>query len=376
MKAKTTFSLKDQLFNPEKVAYLTDLFAAVYPAFPSVSFQQMVVDAFPQLELKARIEHIAVCLQKSLPPEYLTALDIILRALPPELDACLTDDDFGDFIIAPLNHFVAMYGCSAENLTPSLNALKTITKRFSAEDAIRYFINAFPDETVAFLQRCSADENYHVRRLASEGTRAKLPWSQKLVIDYKVPLPILNALYADNTRYVTRSVANHLNDVSKLDPTLVVETLARWQKSGQQREKEMAFIVKHSLRTLVKQGNQDALALLGFGETPEVTIRGFSTHTPTVKIGEAFEFVLTIESHKAQNIMADYVMRFASNGNKRGRKVFKLKQVALSAGQTIAIKKKHPMRLMTTRRLYEGTHEITLQLNGQAHGTLAFELVA
>ena len=79
---------------------------------------------------------------------------------------------------------MATYGCTADYLEISLDALKEITKRFSAEDAIRYFINAFPDKTLIFLLDCSNNDNYHVRRWASEGTRPKLPWSQKLTIDY------------------------------------------------------------------------------------------------------------------------------------------------------------------------------------------------
>ena len=112
----------------------------------------------------------------------------------------------------------------------SLKGLKEITKRFSAEDAIRYFLNAFPDKTLTFLIDCARDENYHVRRLATEGTRPKLPWAQKLTIDYHLALPILEILHGDKTRYVTRSVANHLNDISKIDPDLVLDTLRKWQE--------------------------------------------------------------------------------------------------------------------------------------------------
>lgn len=374
MKAKTSFSLKDQLFNPEKVAYLAALFAEAYPAFPTEAFCEEVTAAFPTLELKERITHIATVLHHRLPPDYLEAVGIILQALPPELDPSKTDDDFGDFIIAPLSAFVATYGCTAEYLDVSLNALREITKRFSCEDAIRYFINAFPEQTDAFLQACTADANYHVRRLASEGTRPKLPWSQKLNSHYTKPLPILNALFADKTRYVTRSVANHLNDISKLDPALVVRTLSQWQESGRQQPKEMAFICKHALRTLVKQGNQEALGLLGFGAKPNITITNFETSTPTVVIGESFVFTLTIHSHAQQNLLVDYLMTFASDGKKAGQKVFKLKQLELAADQTATINKKHPMRLMTTRRLYSGEHRITLQVNGEAYGTLSFDL--
>ena len=375
LQAKPTFSLKDQLFNPEKVAYLAQQISAAYPDFAADDFCEAVVSKFPELELKARISHITEQLKAFLPADYLTALDILVRALPPQLDPTKTDNDFGDFIHAPLADFVAMYGCSAEFLTDSLNALHKMTRRFSVEDPIRYFINAFPDETMAFLMTCTTDDNYHVRRLASEGTRAKLPWSQKLVIDYARPLPILDALYTDNTRYVTRSVANHLNDIAKLDPDLVISTLARWKQSGKQVEKEMAFIAKHGLRTLVKQGNHDALTLLGFGEEPAINIIDFEIHTPTVTIGEALQFSLKIEAQKAQNLMIDYVMNFAGNGSKPGgRKVFKLKQVAVKPGQVVSIKKKHPMKLMTTRRLYEGMHTITLQVNGVEFDSAEFNL--
>ena len=376
MKAKPTFSLKDQLFNPEKVDYLASLIVQAHPDFAKEAFCQQVVEAFPDLELKARITHMTTCLQNYLPPDYLTALDIILRALPPELDPSKTDDDFGDFIIAPLSNFVALYGCTAEHLTDSLNALQEITKRFSAEDAIRYFINAFPDETLAFLMDCTSSDNYHVRRLASEGTRPKLPWSQKLTIDYRQPLPILTTLYADKTRYVTRSVANHLNDISKLDAGLVIETLKQWQKGQKQTDKEMAYVTKHALRTLIKQGNQAAFDLIGFGGKPDITVSAFITSTPQVKIGEAFEFTLQMHSHKKQNLVADYVMTFASDAKKPSQKVFKLKQLTLDKDEVITLNKKHPMRLMTTRRLYAGVHEITLQVNGQAYGSLEFDLIA
>lgn len=374
MKADPSFSLKDQLFNPEKVEYLATLIRQVHPPFAQQAFRQEVIEVFPELELKERIVHITTCLHTHLPQHYPDALQILLDALPPPLDPSKTDDDFGDFIFAPLSLFVATYGCTAAYLAISLPALKAMTMRFSVEDAIRYFINAFPDETMAFLIDCAAADNYHVRRLVSEGTRPKLPWAQKLLIHYSRPLPVLDALYADPTRYVTRSVANHLNDISKLDPDLVINTLQRWQESQRQREKEMAFITKHALRTLVKQGNPDALQLLGFGDEPDIDITTLVTTTPQVNIGDAFEFSLTLHSNKQQKLLVDYQMEFASDGNKRSKKVFKLKQLELDAGEVVTINKKHPMRLMTTRRLVPGEHRVILLVNGQVCGSLTFDL--
>ena len=375
MKAKSSFSLKDQLFNPDKVGYLAGLMVGAFPDFDRPGFQRDVVAALPELELKERIAHIATCLHHHLPADYPAALAIILDALPPELDPTQTDDDFGDFIFAPLSLFVATQGCTADYLAASLGALREITKRFSAEYAIRFFINSFPDETLAFLLDCAVDGHYHVRRLASEGARPKLPWAQKLVIDYRQPLPILERLFADPTRFVTRSVANHLNDVSKVDPAWVIETLGRWEASGQQTATEMAFVRKHGLRSLIKQGHPDALAMLGFGAEPDIEITRFSTSTPEVKIGEALEFVLEIRANSAQNLLVDYRMRFATEGKKQPQKVFKLKQLELASHEVVTLTKKHPMRLMTTRRLTLGEHQVVLQVNGQAMDSLTFDLV-
>ena len=43
MKAETTFSLKDQLFNPESVGRLASLFADAMPTFPGDAFQAAVL---------------------------------------------------------------------------------------------------------------------------------------------------------------------------------------------------------------------------------------------------------------------------------------------------------------------------------------------
>jgi len=376
MKATPSFSLKDQLFNQDKVDYLAHLIMQVQPEFDKVAFSKKVLNAFPTLELKERIAHISLCLHEHLATDYLTAVDVILKALPAELDPEKTDDDFGDFIFSPLSLYVATYGCEKRYLDVSLGALKELTKRFSAEFSIRFFINAFPAETLAFLQDCATDKNSHVRRLASEGSRPKLPWAQKLKIHYREPLDILNTLFADKTRFVTRSVANHLNDISKLEPELVIQTLKVWQTSKKQTDKEMAFITKHALRSLIKQGHPEAFKLIGYGEKPDINILEFSSKTEKVKVGEAFEFSFKLHSNKKQKLSIDYIMHFASQNKKESKKVFKLKQLELAKDEVIVLTKKHPMRLMTTKRLYEGVHRVTLQINGTAFDAIEFELLA
>ena len=159
--------------------------------------------------------------------DYPSSLNILLSALPPEIDPDKHDDDFGDFIFPPYGYFVAKHGCAETYLDISLDALEQMTKRFSAEWLIRFFLNAFPEQTCAKMIEWSTSQNYHVRRLASEGTRPNLPW-EKTVPNYTQAIQILDTLVADDRRFVTRSVANHLNDISKKGPDLVVVTLKKW----------------------------------------------------------------------------------------------------------------------------------------------------
>jgi 3-methyladenine DNA glycosylase AlkC len=372
---KEKFSLKDHLFNAEKVAFLSKAIAAVYPVFEHKAFEDEVIKAFPQLELKERIAHIRECLRKYLPSDYQESVAIILNALPAPLDETLTDNDFGDFIHAPYNDFVAHYGCNAQHLTFSLAALKEMTKRFSAEDSIRFFINAFPNETLQTLLEWSKDTNYHVRRLCSEGTRPKLPWSQKVNIAPEMALPILEYLFADNTRYVTRSVANHLNDIAKTQPDLVLETLKKWQQTKLQSEKEMNFIIKHATRTLIKIGNAEALSLLGFGDNKAIRIDNLQ-HDKTVSIGEKLTFSFSIFSETQKPLMIDYVVYFQSKqGTMSNKKVFKLQSINAAANAVIHISKRHTFRAeMTTRQLYLGMHKIDIQVNGGVVASFEFEL--
>ena len=370
------FSLKDHLFNAAKVSFLAQAIADVYAPFDKSSFEQAVLEAFPRLELKERIAHIRQCLRKYLPPDYNMAVEVILKALPAPLDENLTDNDFGDFIYAPFNDFVAHYGCNPEHLTFSLAALKEITKRFSAEDAIRYFINAFPHQTMQTLLDWSKEGNYHVRRLCSEGTRPKLPWSQKIHITPELALPILHNLYTDKTRYVTRSVANHLNDIAKIKPDVVVQTLKNWQKSQQQDEKEMAFITKHALRTLVKVGHTEALALLGYGNSAHIRLDNVQ-FDKTVKIGSQLNFSFSLHAQAEKALIVDYIVHFQSKqGLMRNKKIFKLQNMdTVVANSMTQISKRHTFKAdMTTRQLYAGTHKVEIQVNGSVLAAFEFEL--
>lgn len=162
-------------------------------------------------------------MHKFIPLLYLETIKIFV-------DSVKNEPDNEKFILVALTDYVAIYGCEKKYLKESLYALGELTKKFSAEDAIRYFINDFPKETYQQMLRWSKSKNEYQQRLASEGLRPKLPWSVKIDIDYKKGIKVLDNLFFNESRYVTRSVANHLNDISKIDPDLVLSTLKDGKK--------------------------------------------------------------------------------------------------------------------------------------------------
>ena len=368
--------LKDRLFNRANVTQLAHDLQRVYPPFDALSFIEQVMAPFPTLGLKERIAWISTCLHAHLPPAYPDAVAVIVRALPPPIDPMGSDHDFGAFIYAPYATYVARYGCSRDDLSRSLDALKAITTRCSAEDAIRYFIRSFPDDTLAVLQTWTQDPHYHVRRLCSEGTRPRLPWAINIPIPHTAPLPILTALFADRTRFVTRSVANHLNDLSTRDPDRVIALLADWAASGQQSDHEMGYIMRHALRTLVKQGHPGALILLGIDPDPLVRVVALDV-SPVVALDTSLEVTLTLHAPQAVKVVIDYILHFQNReGNPTRKKVFKLNTMTLPPDHPITVSKRHLFRRgMTTRPLYPGEHRIEIQLNGRLVAGQSFQVI-
>ena len=374
IKAVSTFSLKDQLFNAKTLAKLSSRLQAAHPAFPGKRFERAVLAKFPDLELKQRIGWMVTSLGEHLPGNFPAALEILHRALPEPLDPTRTDDDFGEFIWVVPGEYVARYGCSRKHLGPALAFLREATKRFSSESAIRPFLRAFPAETLEFVQTCTGDANYHVRRLASEGIRPFLPWAPRVELPVGDVIAVLDRLHADSTRYVTRSVANALNDVSKVESELAISTLQRWHGLQLQRADELHWMTRHALRTLVKRDSAPALELLGYPTRPQFQVTRVQS-SPRVIVGEAFEWQCTLRSLIAQRLRVALRVHFLKSNGRHSHKVFSVADAALGKGERLAISKRLPLRPATTRTLYPGTHFAELVVNGVPGKRRAFELI-
>jgi 3-methyladenine DNA glycosylase AlkC len=189
---------------------------------------------------------------------------VLMNSLPPTPQAAGITNDFGLHLYSPHSEYVARYCRTAEDLADSLDALRRFTCFFSAEDAVRYFLNDFPEQTMMAAHAWARDGDYRVRRLASESTRPALPWSPRIGLPADAGLLVLDQLYSDSSRYVTQSVANHLGDIAATDPDLALATLTRWKANARASDKEFNFIAREALKTKLKQGWPAAYEFLGY----------------------------------------------------------------------------------------------------------------
>jgi 3-methyladenine DNA glycosylase AlkC len=150
----------------------------------------------------------------------------------------------------PISRYIERHG--NENWSLSLSFLKELTKRFTAEYAIRPLLKEHPKEVMDELIAWTSDDNVHVRRLASEGVRIRLPWSQKLFValeEFERYETILTNLKDNPEKYVQKSVGNNLNDLFKDAPDKAKYIIAEWEKTPGSKAQE--WIIKHGMRNQV-----------------------------------------------------------------------------------------------------------------------------
>ena len=362
-------------FNPDMIAQMGGHLGQSGD-FDAGKFVKLATDGLEPLELKERSVHIREALRQTLPDDLEQAVKIMTAALHPEKarqDNSMDAGGIAGWAIMPMADYMATYGLS--DPARSLGTLREMTMRFTAEFAVRPFFVEAPEVTLAKFKEWAGDANFHVRRLASEGSRPRLPWGMRLqqfVDDPRPILPLLEMLKDDPEEYVRRSVANSLNDIAKDHPALVAEIAKDWLKDASD---ERVWVVKHACRTLVKDGHAPTLKALGYGP-PQLQLERLDIATPDVVLGGALEFTaeLTSTARSSQPLIIDYAIHHRKANGSTSPKVFKLKIAELAAGKSLKIKKKHGIKPITTRKYYAGTHHLELLVNGQSFGRADFEL--
>lgn len=349
------------------------------PSFDAGRFRSLATQGLEALEFKARAQHVCAALEATLPADFDAACRAIEAALAPVRgDEALAefhglDTGLAGWVVWPLTEYVARRGLEAPQR--ALAALHALTQRFSAEWALRPFIERHPALAFATLAEWARDTSPHVRRLVSEGSRPRLPWGLQLkglIADPSPTLPLLEALQDDPSEYVRRSVANHLNDIAKDHPELLAQWLERHLPAAPAARRAL---LRHASRTLVKRGDARVLKAWGLGRPfkGEVLLR---VAPRRIVLGEAVTLALRLHSGaaRAQSLVIDYAVHHVKASGATSPKVFKGWTATLAPGATLELQKRHAVRPITTRSYHAGRHEVDLRINGAVCARTFFDL--
>lgn len=361
----------DELIGPYTARSLYRAIRAVLPAADLTALSESP-SALDSLTLRARADLLRDALLAGVPGDYLSFAAVIREAHQ--------SGGLSGWAVWPVTSAVAQKAVEDGGVAAfddALDLLAELTGLLTSEFALRTLLRHDLDRALDAARRWTRSGDEDVRRLASEGTRPYLPWSVRVpaTIDRPgVTVPILDSLYRDDSEYVRRSVANHLNDLSRDHPAIVVDTATRWLTAP---DENTPRLVRNGLRTLVKRGYPDAMALLGFGPV-ELEVVGPKIDHDRVPFGGSVRFRATIHNTGAEpaRLSVDYVVHHVRANGSRTGKTFKLTTRTLDTNEVMTIDREHSFRAITTRRYYPGSHAIALQLNGVPSDLVEFELLA
>ena len=353
------------------LAFFEDLSIALklaLPKFDATTFTNQIFDKkWGQKELKERMYHIADVLQAHLSLDYSTACQEIIKTLTQ------LDTSVDTFLYMFFPHFLQEHGLN--HFGTSLQTMEKVTQSTSCEFAIRPFIIQDTERAIEQLLQWTHHKSHHVRRLASEGCRPRLPWAMALPAFKKDPspmLPILENLKNDPSEYVRRSVANNLNDISKDHPDLVLEIASRWKDHSDGTN----WIIKHACRTLLKQGHPKAMGLFGFMASDKIAVTHFKLPVTSIQIGASlpFQFNIQNKNKQATKIRLEYSIYFLKANGTHSKKVFKISEKVYAPNSKTTIEKSQLFKNLSTRKLYPGKHMIGIVVNGIEYGQKTFEI--
>ncbi len=331
----------------------------------------MMPPAFEQMEWKERVVHTTQTLQQFLPADYPKAVGILVQVI----DAIEKDHPGIEklaYVIFP--DYLARFGL--DDLETSTRAMERMTQFITCEFGVRPFILKYPELMLEQMTKWSLHPSHKVRRLASEGSRPRLPWAVALPFLKKDPqqvIPLLSNLMEDESDWVRKSVANHLNDISKDHPEVFLSFVKNWQG----KSKATDAIIKHGARTLLKQAHPDIVVLFELNQSA-FELTQYRVITPQVLWGAYLEFALTVKNTSPSPVALrlEYAMYYRKANNTLSKKVFKISERTVLPYDSIAVTRRQSFKAITTRVYYPGLHQVAVIVNGVEHQKQDFELLA
>lgn len=364
--------LKDR-YDQAFIEQLVDILGHALSSFNGKIFYHQVFNKqWETLELKDRMRHIAMQITAFLSNDVKTLTREVLSIVDSARHFNVEEQGF-EYMFLP--EIIEKNCLDAPD--ESLSALRELTQFVSCEFAVRPFIDRYQDRSLDFLRGCTAHKSHHVRRWASEGSRPLLPWAmvlQGLKKDPKPILPVLEPLMNDNSEYVRRSVANNLNDISKHHPELVLTFVQNRLGISQETDK----LIKHSLRTLLKKGDQRALSSFGLGPDPHLEVVNFELSPSTITMESEVRLTFTVKNtgSETKKLRLEYALYFLRKNGSHSKKVFKISERQINSSEILTMEKRHVFRKISTRSYYSGKHSCSLVVNGVEGQALQFNLKA
>ena len=361
------------IYTTEFLSKLSEQLFNVSPEFDKHKFVEEIFDQeWKDRELKARMRHISTMLDKHLKGSYHQKIDAI-SSLIKRLKINGSTKSNWEYMFLP--DFVEQYG--VEEYEISVKAIEEITQFTSCEFAVRPLLIKYPDKMLSRMKLWSRHRNSMVRRLSSEGCRPILPWAMGVPFLKEKPetiLPILENLKNDPSESVRRSVANSLNDISKIRPELTKSLARKWMG----KNKNTDWIVKHACRTLLKKGDREVMALFGFKALKKIEISDFKIHPSQIKIGDKLFFSFQVNNHDLApgKIRLEYAVYFRKANSKLSKKIFFISENEYPGKSATIINKEQAFKILTTRKLYPGLHGLSIIVNGKEFARLDFQLHA
>lgn len=359
------------IYNEEFLNNFARAVAQVVKGFrPRKYVQEVFSEAWDEKELKDRMRHMAVTLHAHLTEDY-EKNSAILIGIVKQLQKNGVKENSFEFMFIP--DYIEVYGQAY--FDASITAMEYITQFTSCEFAVRPFILKYEEAMVGKMWQWAQHPHQMVRRLASEGSRPRLPWAMAIPNFKRDPgpiIPILESLKNDESETVRRSVANNLNDIAKDNPVTVIELVQQWK--GQTPNTD--WVVKHGSRTLLKQGNPEIMQIFGFSNSDDVSIDHLKVQTPVVAVGEDLVFSFELVNQKSENCLVrlEYGIYFMKANGTLSRKVFKISEREYLGASRTQITRNQPFKRITTRKLYAGLHQVAIIVNGHEVAKAEFEL--
>jgi 3-methyladenine DNA glycosylase AlkC len=362
------------IFSSELFEHVGNALSSLNSNFDEVEFRTQIYDfGWDKMEFKERMHHIAIVLRSHLSDDYGDCVNELYLMIDYFKNTSADKIKFSELAFVFIPDLIEKYGI--DDFEVSVAAFENITPFTTCEYAVRPFIIKNEDRMLTKVLEWTKHKDENVRRLASEGSRPRLPWGiaiQSFKNNPEPIIPILEALKNDSSEYVRKSVANSLNDISKDNPQIVIDIAKRWKG----KSKETDWIVKHACRTLLKAGNVEVLQLFGFCAPDNIVVNELTLQADIISIGDDLEFSFELhnQSLKKENIRLEYAIYYFKKNGTLSKKVYKISEKVYAPKSITIISRRQSFKLITTRKFHAGKHIVSIIINGIEVRKRTFEL--